>query len=998
MPWVELIDAVLWLVVMIAFLVVGNLIYRRRDLPARLLLALLVVVAMALIALYLLTATLFARLFPHLTPQLPPLVIASLTMVLAVVTMIPLRDRLLRTVERLLLRAKPNRQQLLQGYSRVLTTLVALPRLLETVADQVEEVFHPSGLAIVLADNETTFRVMLSRGRLAASPVLREGTSLDAQHFLPALLASRHRPLYLPHQLDDLPAMGKPDWSGLQEGGTDLLVPMHLHGKLTGWLALGPRLANLAYGRQDLDFLSAMADQSCVAFENANLYGAMQQRATELAMVAMVSSVISSSLDLEHVLQTIVESVIKVIGCDKSAIFELDEDGHTLSLRMAKGLSETYVENSLCLQVAQNSRALAVIARRPLVVPDIELEPRLSELLPLARQEGFRCVIDLPLLGHRGMFGVLSVYFANVHHPSTSEIEVLTTFASQAAIAIENARLYAAVSRERDRATRLYEQTDAALARRVEELTAIEEVSRQLTSTLDLQRVMDPVLERVLQATRAERGAIALYEQEQHSLRLLAQSGYPSDVRRYQAEPWPDDRGITGRVARSGVTALVPDVAHDADYVPAAPETQSELGVPIIHDHTVIGVITLESDRPAAFTPEQIQFVELLARNAAIGMNNAQLFQQVTEARDRLQAVLNSTGDVVIVQDITGRVILVNPHASEMFGPEGEEWLRLNNPLDLGPVMASSMLRSEETDADRLIGIIRRINDRPDEVVDIAFSFGGDGRRRYVEGTASPVVSVRGQVIGRVAVLRDVTHQHELEQFRKEMTSMLIHDLQGPLAAVISSLEILRDDYEVNSGTPGDLVRIGLSSGRRLLSRIESLLRIRQLEEKQVPLDLRTVPLHQVIQPIVQEYRPTATAAKIALEVNLAAGLPPVVVDEEIIGRLFGNLLDNALRYTPGGGRIEIRASLESGADSPRALCAVADSGSGIAAELREAIFERFRRGAKPQPGRRRGTGIGLTYCQLAVEAHGGRIWVESQVGQGSTFYFTLPVDEDRRA
>jgi PAS domain S-box-containing protein len=443
---------------------------------------------------------------------------------------------------------------------------------------------------------------------------------------------------------------------------------------------------------------------------------------------------------------------------------------------------------------------------------------------------------------------------------------------------------------------------------------------------------------------------------------------------------------------------VVPDVAHDPDYYPAVADTLSELGVPIVHDQKVIGVITLESDHSAAFTPEQVRFVELLARHAAIGMNNAQLFQQVMEAHDRLQAVLNSTRDAVIVMDVTGRVILANPRAGEMFGPAAEEWLWLNNPLDLGRVMDSGIPQSMEVDTDNLAAIIRRANDRLDEVVDMAFSFGSDGRRRYVEGTASPVLSARGQVIGRVAVLRDVTRQHELEEFREEMTSMLIHDLQGPLAAVISSLEILRDDYEVNSGTPGELVRIGLRSGRKLLGRIESLLRIRQLEEKQVPLDLRTMPLRQVVQPVVQEYRPTATAANIALEVNLAPGLPPVVVDEEIIGRLFGNLLDNALKYTPTGGRIEIRASLESGVDSPYALCAVADSGTGIAAESQEAIFERFQRGAKPQPGRRGGTGIGLTYCRLAVEAHGGRIWVESQVGQGSTFYFTLPVDANQRA
>ncbi len=529
MPWAELIDAVLWLIAMVTFLVVGHVIYRRRDLPARLLLALLVVVAVALIALYLLTAALFSRLFPQLSPHLSPLVIASLTMVLAVAAMLPLRDRLLRTVEQVLLRGKPNRQQLLQGYSRVLTTLVALPRLLETVADQVEEVFHPvrAGHRAGRRRDELFGSCSAEGGCRPARSGARE-PALALSTFLPAHLATRHRPLYLPRHLDNLPAMDKPEWLGLQESGTDLLVPMHLHGKLTGWLVLGPRLVDLSYGRQDLDFLSAMADQSCVAFENAHLYGAMQQRATELAMVAMVSSVISSSLDLEYVLQTIVESVIQVVGCDKSAIFELDEDGQQAQPAHGQGVEPGPTSRTRC---ACRWSGFAGIGRRYRGSHSSSPTSRSSRGWPgcwsLARQEGFRGLIDLPLVGRRGLFGVLTVYYAGVHHPSTSEIEVLTTFASQAATAIENARLYAAVSRERDRATRLYEQTDAALAHRVEELTAIEEVSRQLTSTLELQRVMDPVLERALQATHAERGVIALYEPEQHSLRLLVQSGYP---------------------------------------------------------------------------------------------------------------------------------------------------------------------------------------------------------------------------------------------------------------------------------------------------------------------------------------------------------------------------------------------------------------------------------------------------------------------------------------
>jgi NtrC-family two-component system sensor histidine kinase KinB len=1000
--------------------------------------------AVAITLLYLLVAGVLSSIVPRLSPDAFELRVAVFTTLIVVLIVLPLRDGIQRAVDRLFLRSRPSYPKLLQEYSRILTTPITLPRLLDSLADQIEAAFHPSGLAIVLANDGTApsggmqqvdgaaFRVVLSRGQLAASLVWREQASFDRRHLLPAQLAARRRPLYLPQHLDAVPAAQKPEWEELERSGGHLFVPMHLHGQVTGWLAVGPRRADLPYTRQDLDFASALIDQSCVALENARLYDAVQKRAGELAMVAAVSSALSSSLDLEYVLQTIVESAIQVVGCDKSAIFELDEEGRDLSLRMAKGLSQAYIEGSMHLRVGQDARAMAATTRQPMVVPDIEQEPKLAGLLPLARQEGYRGMIDLPLIGRRAQVGILTVYFAGIHHPSPTELEVLTTFASQAAIAIENARLYAAVSRERDRARRLYEQTDAALARRVEELTAIEEISRRLTGTVDLRRVVDLVLERALQTTQVERGMIALYEREQRSLRLLTLSGFPPEAQRYESEPWSEEWGIIGRVARTGVVALVPDVTQDPDYSLMAPDTCSELSVPIVHNQNVMGVITLESDRPSAFTPEHVRFVELLAEHAAIGINNARLFRQVMDAHDRLQAVLNSTGDAVIVLDTTGQVILANPRVRELFGLAAEEWLWLNNPQDVSRVLASGLPQAMGVDMENLAEMIGQVRDQADQAVDIAFSFQDDGRRRYVEGTISPVLSLLRQVIGRVAVLRDVTRQHELEQFREDLTGMLIHNLQGPLAAIISSLEILRDDYQLDSAEPGDLVRIALSSGRKLLGRIESLLKLRQLEERQVPLDLQAISLADVVGPVVEEYRPVAIAANVTLGVNLAPDLPAVIIDEEIVGRLFGNLLDNALKYTPAGGQIEVRAVCEpdqnceasrlrsipiakhpdceasrpkgvgrrewaegsgpKGVDGRWALCAVTDTGPGIDEESQEVIFEKFHRGARPTLGRRSGMGIGLHYCRLAVEAHGGRIWVESQVGQGSAFYFTLPV------
>jgi signal transduction histidine kinase len=790
---------------------------------------------------------------------------------------------------------------------------------------------------------------------------------------------------------------------GLGLGG-GLLVVFDCMPVMLGWPSLATTvpglrqlpilivLASFAVALHRPQFLSALADRWGLFTNNARLYGEMEKRATELTMLATVSSAISSSLDLEYVLRTIVESVIEVVNCDKSAIFELSEDRKCLRLRMSKGLSRRYIEEAREIPVDASSRAQAVKIHEPLIVPDIRDDERLAHLVELSREEGYRAIVDMPLIGRQGILGILSVYFDQVHHPVASELEVLTTFATQAAIAIENARLYATAMQERDRARHLYQRTNAALARRVEELTAIEQISRQLTATLDLQQVMDLLLERALQATGAHRGVISLYEADKHNVRLLAQEGYPAWLERYRTERWPDDRGITGRVARTRMPALVSDVTQDPDYVEGAPTSRSQATVPVVHKGEVIGIITVESDRLAAFTAEHLRFVELLADHAAIGINNATLFQQVMEGRDRMEAVLNSTRDAVLFFDHDGHLALANRRVHELLGPDIEAWFRSVDVVAEARDPRSQIYKWTELDVNEVQKAITH-RDRGDGLLEIDFHLQANDTRYYLEAASSPVVGGGGKALGWVVVLRNMTIQEELEQFREDLTSMVIHNLQGPLTAVIGSLETLQDFDDISDEMADDLLRIALESSRKLYGRIESLLWLRRLEDSAMPLDLQPIPLPGVICTVMEEYLPTSKRAGIAMHTQIEDDLPPVVVDEEVIGRVFGNLLDNALKYTPGNGRIEVRAHRVNSQDKPHVLCAVADTGPGIPPQVQNAIFGKFRRGEQEWHGRRKGMGIGLHYCTLAVEAHGGRIWVESEEGKGSTFYFTLPLE-----
>ena len=245
-------------------------------------------------------------------------------------------------------------------------------------------------------------------------------------------------------------------------------------------------------------------------------------------------------------------------------------------------------------------------------------------------------------------------------------------------------------------------------------------------------------------------------------------------------------------------------------------------------------------------------------------------------------------------------------------------------------VLNSDLLQFTDLDLSEMATTIRRVRERLDEVVDLAFSFQIEGQRRYIEGTAAPVVGAAGKVMGRVVVLRDVTRRQELELFREDLISMVIHNLQGPLAALITSLEILHCDGTDDPVMSAELLRIALESGQKLYGRIESLLGIRRLEDKRLPLALSRLPLPGIVADGGR--RVHAGGHHVGRHPRDKAGARPAgpLVDEDMISRVFSNLLDNALKFTPQGGRIEVGATLHDQSGSRLCLCSVSDTGLGI--------------------------------------------------------------------
>jgi PAS domain S-box-containing protein len=1033
---------------------------------------------------------------------------------------------------------------------RQLTTLSAigvamrasldLPELLEAIHQKIGRLLDARNFYVALyntEDDEISFPLYYEDGGLCHPRPRPLGNGM-----IGCVIRSRLPLLIRENPLDAIALLGLDDHDGAADSW--LGVPIVADDQILGIIAVQSQTPR-AYDHRHLKLLTTIAAQAAVTMRNAQLYSAMRQRAAELAILNSISTAVGATLDLERILRIITTSIGRVTGCSKAAIFLMNETGDELYLAQSHGLNPAYVEAARRLKIGPGERGMVAATRRLLVVPDVMTTPGFEAFAPLAQAEGFHALAEAPLMAQNAVIGTLATYFSEVHPFTLAEVDLLETFANQTAAAVNNARLYA--------------RTDQALARRVKELSALEEIGRELASTLDVTRIAKRIVERTLQVTGAQMGRVILLDDTSASGQILAQHGDPTRTNEpYLRETWPLNRGIVGRVLRTGLLAHVADVRLDSDYVEADPNVRSQLSVPIVHEGRILGAITLESHQEAAFDKAAIAFTQQIANQAAIALENARLFseraqqinalsqlheaglaltssldlrqvldrvasaareltdadavtlhlydyatdqflpgatagpplpgdgiasirprgmtrqamqqrrliyvgdtgeepdaniglvnhgirslvcmpvighdqvlgilniysrqprkfseasvhlvsalvnqaaaaiensrlfQAVAEGRDKLHAILSSSREGVLMFDLAGRVAIANPMLDKMIGIPR---LRLEGELlaDLMDMPGPDFAAQLGYDSGALLALLDQIQHDPswtdaNQIYQLV-----QPSTRFVERSGMPVLDAHGGLAGWMITLRDVTEERELQQMRDDLTRMIVHDLRSPLSAIFSGLELLSEmlPEEGLAGPMLDAVSASQHSCIKLLNLVNTLLDISKMEAGQMTMSLQPTDLAELVGHAVDWLSPLAQAQGITVTSYVSENWQ-VLADEEKMGRVLTNLVDNALKFTPAGGRITVTAERAPGEERVM-RCAVHDSGSGIPPEYRERIFDRFVQVKGPR-GRRRGTGLGLTFCKLVVEAHGGRIWVESEEGKGSTFYFTLPMPGD---
>jgi len=507
-----------------------------------------------------------------------------------------------------------------------------------------------------------------------------------------------------------------------------------------------------------------------------------------------------------------------------------------------------------------------------------------------------------------------------------------------------------------------FEHMRMSLRSRLREMDLLLGASQQMAASFELARALPPMLSNLRELAQADVARLVLERSAPGARPEVFQAGESS----------PDWGVLDGQVLeicaqRGAFTLENPSRARAVLELRSLAEPLEGISAaPLRNEERFLGAVWLGYRRPHTFARTETDLLSILAAQVGIFLDNARLYQRAEGERNRLLAILDSTPDAVIAVDPAGRIALANPAAqgvlngpaAEAIGKPAEEWIG-------SAELVESLLHSGGEH----------------HTLEIKIEGG-----RVLYATATDVVNGLAQPIGRVMVLSDITHYKLLDSLKSEFVSTVSHDLRAPLTFMRGYATMLPMVGEVNEQQREFVEKI-LASVERMSKLVDDLLDLGRIETG-IGLHLASVPLEEMLQDVVSSFRPQAVNKQIALEVELADGLAPVEADPMLMRQAIANLVDNAIKYTPAGGRVMLQAVQQDG----RQLISVEDSGVGIAPADQPRLFEKFFRAHKEGEEGPRGSGLGLAIVKSIVEQHHGRVQVDSRLGKGSKFTIAFPI------
>ncbi len=736
-------------------------------------------------------------------------------------------------------------------------------------------------------------------------------------------------------------------------------VPMLVGDRLIGMIALDKQEPGF-YTTKHARLAEAFAAQAAVAIENAQLHHETVQQLARTEVLRETMLAAASTLEFEQVLDRTIAILDQATDLEYLGFLLPDEHGvfmrshpRVLGFNPPEGGYRFPVDECVAGRVYQTGESI--------ILPDV----READVYAIA-DEAVRSELAVPVRIGDEVGAVLNLESSRLDAFDEDDRAFYTAIAGQLGMAMENARLFEAERKQRQLSE------------------ALEEAAAAVSSTLNLEQVLDRILEQVERVVPGDTFNITLIEDG--DAQIVRWRGC-EEAREVEADSEYDrhvsEHPALTRMSRAAKSIVVPDTARDDEWAPEEGWRwlRSYVAAPIQLGGTTVGFLSVDSAQPGQFASDDARRLETFASHAATALENARLYERLRDHAEtleervaerttqlraqyaRLEAILDSTVNGIVVTGPHGELVLANPVA--------RDWLTKS----LSPEEATLLRETVQ-----YLG--EHADENPGQVLELT---GLDLQLRAARINEPGIKEATA-----VVAIHDITHLKALDRMKSRFVSNVSHELRTPIATIKLFAHLMQKQPERWREYLTPLAQ----EADHQADLVEDILEISRVDAGRLEIKPEQVDLEELAKAVVANHQARAQEERVTLTHQSTQSRPTSLVDRNRMMQVLDNLIINGIRYTPEGGKVTVSTSAEEAKGREWATITVTDTGMGIPQSELSYVFDRFYRGERPRTMQISGTGLGLAIVKEIVELHGGRATVESEVDRGSTFTVWLPLAE----